>query len=578
MSRDEERGLRRFERFLDHWSRRDFLHGLGAGTAWALFLAGGGWLKGCGNAGPTANPTRIATARPVAGGQIVEAIAGDLQTLNPVLLSDPYSAAASAMVYDALYMSDYDGSPLPLLARDLPQVSGDGKTYTVTLGEAAWTDGQPITAEDVRFTYDLMWHPDFQAIGSPRRAGLARYVSDVRTVDQKTVVFELTQPYPQFVSAQLECGILPQHVYGGLKPEEITGTPLNTQPQVTSGPFRDLAWQPGRQASLRANKGYHRGAPRLDRYILKVVTSPAQLLSLARTGEIDVANGLDPAQYQPWATMGGWQVSSFPSLRFISYLYNLDPDRTKLFQDPRVRQALLFALDRQTMARAIFYGQATLADSTEAPPSWAHVQPQSVYPYDRARAEQLLDDAGFKKGADGIRARGDVRLEFEMLTSKGDRSRENLLVAMEQLWREIGVDAIPNMVDLQSELLPQIQSKRTFRVLLTGSELDPDPDQRDLWSSAGTAPSGLNGMDYRNPKLDQILQEAAGTPDRGRRKELYRQMQEILAEDLPAPMLFFLNDMVATHRRVRGFTPNALADRFAGRRRYLKDVQVVETR
>lgn len=567
MSRDDEQ--REFRCF-DRWSRRELLRRLGAGAASAVFLAGGDWLKGCGSPAPKA------TASPIAGGQVVEAMTSDLQTVNPVLLSDPYSAAASAMLYDALYMTDYDGSPMPLLAKDLPGVSADGKTYTVALGDAVWTDGRPITADDVKFTYELMWHPDFQAVSSPRRTALARYVRDVTVVDPRTVVFQLSQPFAPFISSQLGCGILPRHVYGALKPEEIDGTPLNVQPSVTSGPFRDFVWQRGQQASFQANKAYHRGAPHLDRYVLKVVAGPAQLLDLARTGQIDVANGLDPTRYQQARAMSGWQLASFPSLNFVSYLYNLDQGRTKLFQDARVRQALFFALDRQAMARAIFYGQATVADSTEPAPSWAHTRPQTVFPYDRARAEQLLDDAGFKKGADGIRARGDLRLQFEMLTSKGDRQRETLLVAIQQMWREIGVDAIPNPVDPEAELLPQVKVKRTFQVLLTGSTLATDPDQQDLWSSASAAPGGLNGMGYRNSKLDQILQQAAVMSDRGRRKELYQQMQEILAEDVPAPVLFFLHDVVATHARVRGFTPNAFANRFDGRRRYLKDVHVVQ--
>ena len=576
MTREEEAGFRTFERFVDEWSRRDFLRRIGAGAAFTAFVAGGAaFLDACGGTQTGGGSGGGGTAVKK-GGHVVEGAIADAKSLNPVLVSDTVSGQCVAMIYDSLYMDDFNGEQIPLLARSQPQVSSDGKTYTITLTDAKWSDGQPVTADDVKFTYDLMWAPQYKVVNSPRRSDLEQYVKSITVKDAKTIVFELIQVYAPFVSAQLEFGILPKHIWGSLAPEAINTSPLNSAPTVTNGPFGEPSWQKGTQITFKANKSYHRGAPHLDTWVYKVVPQATQLLNQLKTGEIDIANGLDPSQYDAARAVSDLVVNSYQSLSFLFYQYNLDPTKTKLFQDKRVRQALLYALDRQSMAKAIYFGQAAVADSSEPGPSWAHASVQPAYKYDKAKAQQLLDEAGFKMGADNIRANGDLKLQFQMLTNKGNTARESMLTAMQNQWKDIGVDATPNPVDFNLELVPQITNKRTFQVLLVGFIWPTDPDQQPVFSSANAAPGGFNGMDYKNPDLDKVFNQAVSTLDKNKRKQLYKQAQQILAEDVPAPILLFTNDLVGTNKRVQGFKPNTFANRYGGRIRYILDVYVTD--
>lgn len=575
MSDEEEAGFRSFERFIDEWSRRDFLRRVGAGTAFAAFMAGGGaFLEACG--GTRSQGSATPTPGGKKGGHIVEGTIADLKSLNPVLVSDTVSALCVSMIYDSLYQNDFNALPLPLLAKSLPQISSDNMTYTITLGDAKWSDGQPVTADDVKFTYDLMWAPQYKAVNSPRRSDLEQYVKNITVKDSKTIVFELTQVYAPFISAQLEFGILPKHIWGSMAPDAINTTPLNSAPTVTNGPFGQPNWQKGTQITFTSNKSYHRGAPNIDTWVLKVVPQATQLLNQLKTGEIDIANGLDPSQYDAAVAVTDLETRSYASLSFLFYYYNLDPTKSKLFQDKRVRQGLLYALDRKAMAKAIYFDQATVANSSEPPPSWAYAPVQPVYNFDKAKAQQLLDDAGFKTGADGIRANGDLKLQFQMLTNKGNNARESMLTAMQNQWKDIGVDATPNPVDFNLELVPQITNKRTFQVLLVGFSWDVDPDQSAVFSSANAAAGGFNGADYKNPDLDKVLNQAVSTLDKTKRKQLYKQAQQIIAEDVPAPILLFANDIVVTNKRVQGFKPNAYANRYGGRTRYILDVYVTD--
>lgn len=564
-------GFEAFERLLDEWPRRDFLRRMGAGAALAAFAGGlGSVLDAC---GASSGGARGGAETPRRGGHLVEVLANELQTLNPVLASDVYSNGAISLLYDGLYADDYGGNQVPMLARAAPQVSSDQKTYTISLRDASWTDGRPVTADDVKFTYDLMWDPRYQEVNSPRRADLEKYVARITAKDAKTIVFELTQPYAPFLSAQLEYGVLPKHVWETLAPAEVNSTDLNQKPTVTNGTFRDAVWKQGEQLTLSANKGYYRGAPNLDTWVTRKAPASTQILNLLKTGEVDVSNAVDPSQFDAARAVSTLDVYSYASLGFLYYLYNLDPAKTRLFTDKRVRQALLYALDRQAIAQSIWFGQAIVANSVEPPPSWAYVpsiKPQ--YPHDQKKAEQLLDEAGFRKGSDGVRAKGDVALRFTMLTNAGVKTRENTLVAMQEQWKKIGVAASPSFVDFSLELMPQITNKRDFQIAMLGFSWNSDPDQETMWASEDTRPGGFNGMGYKNPALDKILNQAIATTDRGKRKQLYQKMQEILAEDLPAAVLFFPKTVVATNKRVHGFRLNAFVS--TSKRLFAKDVWV----
>jgi len=556
MSREEapgEEGFREFEDFLKHWSRRDFVKRMGIGAAYTAFLAGGvEFMEACANAG-TGNPT---TVTPKKGGHLTEGTISDIKTLNPVLTSDTASSEIVGLLYDSLLNLTANGDLRPLLAKALPQTSSDGLTYTVTLRDnIKWTDGSPITADDVKMTYDFMFDPQYKDVNSPRRGDLEQYVKSITVKDAKTIVFTLKSVYAPFAVNQLQYGILPKKLWGSLAPKEVNTTDMNTGPTVTSGVFKFQKWDKGQQVTLARNDGYWQGAPYLDTFIYKVVADSVAIGNQLKTGEIDYGQ-IDPSQFSDLSAQSSLSVVTFPVAIFTFYAYNQNSTAkvAQMFSDKAVRQALLYALDRQGMADALYFKQAVVATSSMPPISWAYnkdAKPQ--YPHDPAKANSMLDAAGWAKGSDGIRAKGGQKLSFTMITNAGNKVRENSLVAMQDAWKQIGVDATPKLITFP-QLVAQITNDRSYDVFLVGFSWSAEPDQSALWHSRNTAPGGFNGFSYKSSAMDKILDDAVATLDQNKRKQLYFQMQDILNDEVPAPILVFNKGIWGINKRVQGMT------------------------
>jgi len=576
MSRDEgaeDRGFEQFERFLDEWSRRDFLRRMGAGGAWLAFSGGLlEFLEACG--GGNQNTTGVT---PVKGGKLIEGSISDISTFNTLNSGDTASTQMITLCFDGLLGITSNGDNIPILAQALPTASSDALTYTFKLKpNLKWSDGQPLTAEDVAFTYGLMFLPETKDFVSRYRADLEGYLQSVTAKDPQTVVFQFSKVQASFVDSHCRRGILPKHILGTVTPKALNTHDFMSGPTVTSGVFKFVRWDKGQQVVLARNDNFWAGTSYLDQYIFKVVTDAVVLAQQLKTGELDVGQP-DASQFDNLKTQTNLAASSFINPGFVYYQFNLAQGTTgaQLFGDKTVRQALHTALDRTAMARAAYFGQAVPADSVLPPTTWAYnpnVTPK--YTFDKAKAEQMLDTAGWAKGADGIRAKGGVKLSFELNTNSGNKVRENLITIMQQQWHDIGVDARPRPIAFQT-LVTQIRATHTFQIILIGiANGDTDPDQTTLFTTKGIGSGGLNGMQYSNPQIDQLMADAQKTPDRAKRKPLYAQIQNILADELPAPILFYSNYLWGINNRVKNFKVGPY-NTYQGRS-WMKDVFVTD--
>ena len=551
MSRDEEtqeQGFAQFEKFLDEWSRRDFLRRAGGTAAFMAF--GGGlmeFLQAC--AGTSNNNT---SGTPKSGGHVVEGAFTDIRTMNSMLSSDTASNQVIGLMFDGLLNSKKDGSLVGALATDVPKPSADGLTYTFKLRSGLkWTDGQPITSDDVKFTYSLAYDPAYKDFASPRRGDLSKYIASIDTPDPQTVIIKTTQVYAPFLASHGSYGILPKHILGSLDGKAMNTADFNSNPAVSNGAFKFVNWQKGQQVTMARNDGYWAGKPYLDNWVYKVLPDSVAVTNQLKTGEIDIGP-VDPSAFDTLKVVNTVGLQEFPVPSFTFYAYQLDPSKSQLFQDKAVRQALLYALDRNSMNQAIYFGHATAANSVEPPTSWAYkATPQVVYPFDKAKAESLLDGAGWAKGSDGIRAKNGVKLKFTMITNAGNKQRESSLTYMQQAWHDIGVDATPSLIQFP-QLVSQIVSIRTFDVFLVGFNWSVDPDEAPLFHSRNTAPGGFNGADFKNDQVDSILDQALVTLDQAKRKDLYFQFQDIMSDLVPAPILNFAHGIWGVNTRVMG--------------------------
>jgi len=552
MSRDEDAedaGFAQFEQFLDAWSRRDFLKRAGGAAAYMAFLGGAvEFLEAC------AGGTTTTTTTPKKGGHVVEGNFTDVRTFNSMLSSDTASNQVIGLMFEGLLNYRKNGDLIPALAADLPKTSSDGLTYTFKLRpNLKFSDGQPLTSDDVKFTYQLAFDSQYAAVASPRRGDLSKYIASIDTPDPQTVIIKTTQVFAPFLANHALYGILPKHVLGSMTAAQINTADFNTAPSVTSGAFKFVKWDKGQQVTMARNDNYWAGAPYLDQWIYKVLPDSVAVTNQLKTGEIDIGP-VDPGQFDALKATSTVAMSEFPVPTFTFYAYQLDPSKPAgpLFQDKAVRQALLYALNRDQIVSAVFFGHGTVANSVEPPTSWAYKdKPATLIKFDKAKAESLLDGAGWAKGADGTRAKNGLKLKFTMITNAGNKQRESMLQIMQQSWHDIGVEATPSLIQFP-QLVSQIVSIRTFDVFLVGFNWAQDPDVSPLYHSRNTAAGGFNGAFFKNDQADQLLDQALTTLDKTKRKQLYSQFQDLMSDLQPSPVILFNTGIYGVNTRVQG--------------------------
>jgi peptide/nickel transport system substrate-binding protein len=267
---------------------------------------------------------------------------------------------------------------------------------------------------------------------------------------------------------------------------------------------------------------------------------------------------------------------SYVAPQYDYYIHNLDPAKTPkaaIFGDVQVRRALLTGLNREQVAQKVYFGLAAPADSSVSGAQWVHTTPKTQYPYSLSKANSMLDAAGWVKGPDGVRSKNGVRMEWELRTNSGNTVRETLITVLADQWKQLGANVTTRPVQFP-QLVTQLSQTRDFEMILLGISEGLDPDQTQLYKSTSIGNGALNGEGYKNPRVDALLDEAVQTLDRDKRKALYGQLQEILMEDLPAPLITFPKSVWGISKRIKNF--NVAAWNGGSPRPWMKDVYVTD--
>ncbi|MDQ2787845.1 MAG: ABC transporter substrate-binding protein [Chloroflexota bacterium] len=490
------------------------------------------------------------------GGTLIEGGASDVRTFNPVLQGDTTSGLINGLLYDRLVDIDPDTlQPIPNLATKW-DIAPDSKTYTFTLKQGVkWHDGQPFTADDVKFSYDSYMNPD---TGSQRAGTLNQDIASVTVTDPQTVVFTLKGVVAPFLVNDANYSLVAKHIFGSVAPKDFRTNEYSTTKPVGTGPFKFKEYQQGDHVTLVGNPEYHRGATALDTYIYKVSKDSTSLYQSMKTGEVDYGT-LSPELYDDATKQANLNIATYDTFSFTYFGYNLDPTKTTLFQDVKVRQALFYAVDRASIVKKLFNGLGVVAIGTEPVLSWAY-QPDKIttkYEYDPKKAAQMLDDAGWKAGADGIRAKDGKRLSFSMWTNSGNKTRENYLLVLQESWKAIGVEMKPQFEEF-SVYLDRINKNFDFEMFLVGFSWGVDPDQTTMWDS-GQHGGGFNSYDYKSDKVDGLLKQGLQTLDQEKRKQAYVDMQNQVLTDAPAMVSDFPKGIIGVNKRVMNRIPNGVA-------------------
>ncbi len=464
------------------------------------------------------------------GGIHVEGVAGNPRYINPLLSTyNDVDRDLAALVFNGLTVADEHGQVLPDLA-DTWEISRDNLSYTFYLRrDVRWHDGTRFTADDVVFTVDLLRSPEFQ--GPPGLAELWRTVK-VERLHLHTVRFTLTEPFAPFLS-YTTIGLLPAQLLKDVPSRLLPDDPFNLQP-IGTGPFK-VVEVTSQHAMLSANTEYYAGRPLLDGIEFRFYPDYPTLLSAYRNSDVQAISRVPPEYMSDMLAEEHLRLYSAPISGYGLVFLNL---QRPVFQEKEVRQALLWGTERQKIIDQILEGQAVVANGPVMPFSWAYAGDVPPYAYDPARARGLLDAAGWTdQDGDGVREKGELRLQFALLTND-DATRIQIINELTRQWAEIGVRAVPQTAGVAGVVRDFLTPRNYDAIFYEWERLPTDPDPYPQWHSTQNVGAGQNFVGYRNDAADVIMEEARRTTDPGQRASLYRQLQHMLAEDVPAVPLY----------------------------------------
>ncbi len=484
---------------------------------------------------------------PVRGGTLVVAIVSDPGHLNPAITTSGATHAASELLYNGLVGRDERGEPVPELAESW-QVEQGGSVYRFRLRDGVkWHDGMPFTASDVKFTFEevlLKFH-------ARTRASMGGFLVGVEAPDDRTVVFRFKQPYAPLLYQldATEAPIIARHVYQGTDPQT---NPTNSNP-IGTGPFKFVSYTKGTEIRLARNPAYFKpGLPYVDGLVMRIIPDLSVQVLALENGEVDFL----------WELSGPQQGRIKNDQRFRTARTGFNPGGSNcimtmsfnlerpILKEPRVREAIAYALDRQAFLAQILFGDgkvATAPISSEIP--WAHAAGLNLPKPDRPEAEKLLDGVGWRKEGEGPRTARGVPgvadgawlsidfLHFPAFAKYGELVRQQL--------GAVGIAVVLRPLE-PAVFAPTVFKDRNFdsNVISYCNGPDPEIGVRRMYHSSQIGPAPFtNAAAYRNPRVDTLFDEAGRTVERDKRSRLYRQIQEILVQDLP---YYWLVETVST--------------------------------
>lgn len=468
---------------------------------------------------------------PDAGGTYVEGVAGRPSYINPILSQyNQVDQDLVSLIFCGLTDIDEQGKIVPSLARDW-DVSVDGLTYTFYLRrDVVWHDGEPFTADDVLFTVGGMQHEDYQ--GPPELAELWRTV-EAEKINDYTVTFTLQAPLATFLD-YTTVGVLPEHVLVSVPASDLPGDQFNVRP-VGTGMF-NIGEVSGDYVILEANPDYYGQKPLLSKIEFKFYADYQSIFTAYQQGEVE---GISEVLSEDLAKVREEEYLNLYTARLSGYtliFLNLD---LPIFKQKEVRQALLWGIDRQRIIDQVLDGQGIVAHSPIMPDSWAYNHGVFEYDYDPRRAAVSLTEAGWVDGnSDGVREKDGTRLEFTLLTNKDPVRRSIVEEIARQLW-EIGIRVVP-IVEDSSWVVNEALRPRNFDALLfSWGNLPSDPDPYLMWHSTQIGGDGQNYAGLNDADMDQLLEQARQSTDQSERARLYRDFQDLFADEVPSLLLYY---------------------------------------
>lgn len=491
---------------------------------------------------------------PRRGGTVVTGWPSEPAGVNYLLF--PSNQPTNEMLFRVLLhlveeQSDFQEHPptmAPMLASSYDW-SPDHKTLTFHLREnAVWSDGVPVTADDVRWTWQAQIDPDVAWDGADAKRG----ITDVEVVDPHTVRFHFSRVYAKQLLDANEGMILPKHAWEKVpfKQWRQNGDWFK-KTLVFNGPFVIASWTPQQEIVLQRNERfYDRSLPYLDRVVMRFVPDQSSLFTQLLSGDLDFV----PQVAVPDAP----RAKASPRLELINYWFNIyvaigwNNDHP-MFKDPEVRRALTLAIDRKTIVDTLLGPYGRVATSPIISSVWAHDRTIQPWPYDPAEARRILESRGWKDtDGDGVLDKGGKPFAFELITNTGNQLRADAMVMVQDQLKKVGIRAEPRPVEFNS-MVTQVTSGK-YDATLLGYSMDTSLDLSGAFHSRSIG-DGANDVHYRNAEVDRLIDIAASQPDVQAEKPYLDQIQQIIHREQPLTFLWESQRLTGVNKRVRNVKP-----------------------
>ncbi len=516
------------------------------------------------DASPTAGAGQVDSRSQASGGEVIVGTSQETVNYNPLTYANNGpDTGPEVLMFDSLMKIMPDGSLTPNLATAVPTVANggitaDGLTWTFKLRtDVTWHDGQPFSSADVKFTYDTVMNGK----GVRSKLGHDR-VGTFQTPDDHTVVITLKQPYAPFslVWTQGTTAVIPKHILDG---KDLLTDPFNTSAPIGTGPFKFVEHVGGDHLTVARNPDYHLGAAKLDRVIVKVIPELPTLYTQLKTGEIDLIDyqGIPADRFAEAQKTDGIVAFSYPG-SYVEFIYfnNGKPQ----FQEKAVKQALAHGIDVDTILQTIYYDTQPKTLTYLSPAHWAYNSNVTAYPFNLDAANKLLDDAGWVKGGDGVRAKNGVKLSFTNSTTAGNTNREAAQQIIQQNWKSLGVDMqINNMPAAVVWADYTVQSKFDTLMVAWNDAISSDPDCTSRLHSQfipAEGHAGANYVQFKNADADKLMEQGASEIDQTKRKAIYAQLQVLLADEMPWAPMFNNTNLFGRSAKLQGYVVHPLCD------------------
>ncbi|HET9211913.1 MAG TPA: ABC transporter substrate-binding protein [Thermoanaerobaculia bacterium] len=513
-------------------------------------------LAGCRQAPERAAGPEAGPEQPRRGGTVVTGWTAEPGGVNNLIL--PNSQPTNEMVFRLfLHLSEEQADFQQHPATLKPQLaeswdwSPDHKTLTFHLRkDVVWSDGVPVTADDVRWTWKAQTNPDVAWELSDSK----RWITDVEAVDPHTARFHFSRVYAKQLLDANEGAVFPKHAWEALPFKEWRQNgDWFRQHLVVDGPFTVASWQPQQQVVLQRNgRYYEKGLPYLDRVVMRQVPDQASGFTQLLSGDLDFLLQIAPRDVP--------RVKASPKLELIAYWFNIYVavvwnNERPLFRDPEVRRALTLAIDRQQIVQTVLGPFGKVADSPILTSVWAHDPSIHPLPYDPKEAARILAAKGWKDtDGDGVLDKDGKPFAFELLVNTGNQLRTDASVMIQSQLQKVGIRATPRQIEFNTLATQTTAGK--FDATILGYTIDTS---LDLWSNfhSQAIQEGSNYPRYRNPAMDHLLEVAQSQRDLEAERPYLYQIQQLVHRDQPLTFLWESQRLTALNKRVRNAHPTA---------------------